>query len=411
MDKKYLLRILSYAALVLATIVLVVDIAFQIGSTMTQEVETTTTELFETGEHISAQGFIVRTENVLEVQTDGHIGYTVADGERVSVGSSIADVYDDTEANRSALGAIADIDHQLELLGEANSAKGVYTVSSADRRIADLRQQLDAASTEGSPLSQSLEDELLVMLYVRDMRSGKSFEEIEAALKDERNRLKAELGAPEKTVDSDNLGYFYSSCDGYEHCFDAGNIMSATVADFEALFGDDAEPVVNENAVGKVVTDYNWYLVCVLPVEEVRGMSEAKEYTLSFGGENDRAVTMKLARLVYEYGNDKSVLVFQSEEMPEGFGYTRYQTVVIEQESINGYKVPVSAVRSVDGITGVYVLRGSIVEFREISPVDLQDGIMTVDADAQPTGSYKMLQYYDRIIVRGKELYVGKIID
>lgn len=411
MDKKYLLRILSYAALALAAIVVIADIAIQIGGSMVQEVETVTTELIETGEYIRAQGYIVRSESVLQIQTNGYLGYTVEDGERVSQGSAVADVYADTDENRTKLEEIARIDRQLGLIAEANSAKGIYTVSSADQRIAILRQQIDAATAQGSLNSTELEDELLVMLYVRDMRSGKSLEETESALKEQRNSLVASLGAPGKTLTADKLGYFYSECDGYERYFDGESVMNATIADFKALLEGETEPEVPENTVGKIVTDYNWYLVCKLPIESVRGMSESKEYTLQFGGENNRSITMELARLVYEYGNDQSVLVFRSEDMPEGFQYTRFQTVTIRKEAFNGYRVPVSAVRSLDGVSGVYVLRGSIVEFREISPIAVQDGALTVDAGAEATGKYKMLQYYDRIIVKGKDLYVGRIID
>lgn len=411
MDKKYLVRIIGYIALALAAIILIADIAVQIAGSMLQTVETATTELIETGETIRAQGYIVRAESVIEADADGYLGYKVANGERVSVGTAVADVYADTAENRSAYESIADIDHRLELISRAKAIKGIYTVISTDQRIAALRQQIDTVTAQGSAVPSELEDELLVMLYVRDLRSGKSLDETETALKSEQNVLRSKLGSAGYTVSSDQRGYFYSECDGYEGYLDTDSVMSATIADFQSILSREQVPNVNERAVGKVVTDYTWYLVCELPAEEVRGMSEAQEYTLTFGGENDLTLSMKLARFVYEYGNEKSVLVFSSDRMPEGFAYTRYQTVAIEKENFDGYRVPVSAVRNLDGICGVYVLSGSIVEFREISPVDVQDGMMTVDAEAEASGSYQMLHYYDRIIVKGKELYVGKVID
>lgn len=411
MDKKYLLRILSYAALGLAAVVLIADIAIQIGTSLIQQVETVNTELIETSEQISAKGYIVRSESVLEVQTNGYIGYTVEDGERVSAGATVADVYADTDENRNSLEEIARIDKQLDLIAQANSVKGIYTVSSADQKIAALRQQVGETIGQGIPVSESIEDELLVMLYVRDMRSGKDLDELTASLKQQRSKLSASLGTPGKQIYADELGFFYSECDGYEGRMDAESVMSATIADFQAVLDGSQKPAMPENAVGKVVTDYGWYLVCELSAEQVRGMSESKSYTLHFDGEGNRTITMELARLVYEYGNDRSVLVFYSSNMPDGFGYTRYQTITIEQEAFNGYRVPVSAIRTLDGVSGVYVLRGSIVEFREISPVSVQDGMVVVDADAEATGKYKMLQYYDRIIVKGKDLYVGRIID
>lgn len=411
MDKKYLLRILSYVALALAAIVLIADVGIQLVGSMRDEVETTATQLIETGDRISARGYVLRTEYLLEVPTNGYLDYTVENGERVSNGSEIACVYADTEENRRLLEAIERIDRRLELLAEANSIKGVHSVASADNRIAALRQAIDAESAEGHPVSSELEEELLVMLYVRDMRSGRDYKEMKEPLEKERVELASQLGTLGKTVTADRLGYFYARCDGYENYFDPTSLMSASVDDFAPLFEDDPRPTFSEDAVGKIVTDYNWYLICSLPLAEARGMSESANYTITFDGDNNRTLTMKLTRLVREYGNDECVLIFSYSEVPEDFAFTRFQTVSIERETFNGYKVPVSAVRSLDGIAGVYILRGSIVEFREIRPVSVQDGIVTVDANAEATGEYKMLQYYDRIIVRGKELYVGKIID
>ena len=50
------------------------------------------------------------------------------------------------------------------------------------------------------------------------------------------------------------------------------------------------------------------------------------------------------------------------------------------------------------------------MEFREVSPIVLSDGTVLADALAEPTGKYQTLQYYDLLIVRGKELYVDKIV-
>lgn len=411
MDKKYLLRIIGYVALALAALILIADIAVQIASSMVQEVETTATQLVQTGETVSVQGFIVRTERLLESSENGFVGYTAEDGERVAVGSTVADIYADTAENKQIFDSISEIDHRLELIGRAKSEKGIYTVISADQKISALRRQIDEANAKGIPIDSTLTDELLMMLYVRDIRSGKDIKEIESSLAAQRSSLQAQLGYAQKTVVSDEMGYFYSECDGYEGLFDGESVMNATISDFSSVLHREKQPTQTTGVIGKVVTDYNWYLVCELPVEQARGMNESKSYTVLFGGENGQSVQMTLARLVYEYGNEKCALVFQSDRTIEGFEYTRYQTVTIVQESFDGYRVPVSALRNLDGICGVYVLRGSIVEFREVRPVNVQDGMVTVDAEAKPTGDYKMLEYYDLIIVKGKELYVGRIID
>ena len=119
---------------------------------------------------------------------------------------------------------------------------------------------------------------------------------------------------------------------------------------------------------------------------------------------------MKLQRSIIEFGSDTVILIFVCTDMPLGFSYTRYQSVSIVIGETTGFRLPITAIRQLNGVTGVYVLKGRVVEFREISPVLMTDGAVLVDSSAKPTGDYLMLNQYDTVIVRGKELQIGKII-
>ena len=100
-------------------------------------------------------------------------------------------------------------------------------------------------------------------------------------------------------------------------------------------------------------------------------------------------------------------------EMPGDFNYLRSQTVQIVERSYSGYRVPTSAVRVVDGVRGVYVLEGSTVRFRRITPLTELDGYMieqkqnTLDEDSVKYD----LGYCELVITNGKDLYEGKIIE
>ena len=67
--------------------------------------------------------------------------------------------------------------------------------------------------------------------------------------------------------------------------------------------------------------------------------------------------------------------------------------------------------RYLDGVAGVYCLYGYRVVFREISPTFERDGLIIVDTDAKSTSDYRTLSYYDNMILKGFDLYVGKIIE
>ena len=121
---------------------------------------------------------------------------------------------------------------------------------------------------------------------------------------------------------------------------------------------------------------------------------------------------MYLYRILSDVGSDTSVLIFRTDILPEGFSYLRNQTVQVVKSSFTGYRVPVSAVRIVDGVKGVYILRGSKVLFRKIEPLFEYDGYLIVkERDESAADRASWLAKNDFVIVKGKDLYDGKIVN
>jgi hypothetical protein len=119
---------------------------------------------------------------------------------------------------------------------------------------------------------------------------------------------------------------------------------------------------------------------------------------------------MILDRIILQADDDRVVLVFRTNTIPEHFSFLRRQTVQIVTDTWKGYKVPLSAVRIVDGVQGVYVLEGYIVEFRRIVPMREIDGYFICRENSGSKDDADMLKLYDHIIINGKNLYSGKII-
>ena len=88
------------------------------------------------------------------------------------------------------------------------------------------------------------------------------------------------------------------------------------------------------------------------------------------------------------------------------------QTVRFPTAEYTGFQIPVSAVRVVDGITGVYVLDGSTVAFRPISSLVVTDGyyIVETNPDADPPEGYQWLAQHENLIIEGRALYHGKVL-
>lgn len=74
---------------------------------------------------------------------------------------------------------------------------------------------------------------------------------------------------------------------------------------------------------------------------------------------------MTLDRRITRTDKNMTVLVFSTKLMPEGFDYSRCQTVELPVATHEGIRVSNSAIRIKDGETGVYTVVGSKIVFKK----------------------------------------------
>ena len=142
------------------------------------------------------------------------------------------------------------------------------------------------------------------------------------------------------------------------------------------------------------------------------------DYTVKFSGNFD--VTMEVYKILS--GADGVMVIFRTNYMPDGFSYPRLQKVRLVTDTSTGYKVPVGAVRVVNGKTGVYVLDGVTVRFCRIKTIYKSDAFYVVAAEPKPETeeeeteekpeeeTERWLRFHDNLIIEGKGLYDGRII-
>ena len=411
MDVKYLQRVAGYIALALAAVILIIDIAYQLAGVLVNAVETMPVDTVAEDQLLTSDGYIVRTEKTLVSTVEGIVSPNVTDGTKVTAGGKVAEIYGNSPQQTEQFARLQSALRQQALLNEAYAKKNTYSQTSADREIARLTGEINRLTADGKNENlQTLTDALQVLMYIREMKIGKNPDEAKANLDAQIAALEEQVGGALATVNADRSGYYYGKCDGYESFLSVSELETADLALLCDLLDKKLEPLGTEGTAGKIVTDYTWCVVMKLPFQQAQALSEGKHYPVMVSGLGETRLTMKLERAVHEYETDSKVLVFSCAEQPAGFDYSRYQTVSVVLNTVEGYQIPVGALRRLNGISGVYVQRGSVIEFREVSPILLGDGTVLADSTAQPTGEFPMLAYYDRLVVRGKELYVGKIV-
>lgn len=412
MDTKYLKKVAVYIITAAASLLFIAYIIYHLWSEYNTEVTSVPAEYVTMEQSITVDAYILRDETVLYADTEGTVDYAFDDGDKVSAGDHVATVYADGDIGKKLI----DIDSRISVLERSRVDSSVVSdTATIDSKIDSVYYRMLGKIGSGDlDSAMSLTSDIVVLLNKRALitKSVDGYDDAIAELRSERDTLSAASEAIEDIV-TDKAGYFYSQTDGYEGVFSSRNIDQMQLASYDMLASAMPSASTYEggkHTVGKIVTDYRWYVVCAVSTAEYRNLSlERSSYYAVFPASDDRRVEMKLYKVVNPADDDRTLLIFYSAEMPDGFDYSHNQTVEIITAEYSGYKVPASAVTIQDGKKGVFVLDSSVVGFKEIVPLFERDGwIVCEERDVSDESQTGRLSLYDFVITGGKDLYDGK---
>lgn len=403
---KYRLVIILLAVCVLLYTV------YHMSSLFGEEISTFAAGVTTETQAVSGTGYIFRDETVLRSSNGGVVDYICADGTKVAQGQELAVVYSDgTSKDRKT---IEKLDRQIGILEKSSDA----SVTSID--IAELQKDITddyyilvrmLAGGQTGELSVRI-DELLVgmdRLSVLTEEASVVTGTLQT-LKEQKSEMIANSGGS-VSESADDGGYFYSSADGYEEVF--------TMEAFEALTSDSFFDMISERrtlsdvggtAYGKLARTSQWGFVMEIPRGEAEFFEDGGVYSVEFTENNGVGLPMTLQRKIDCPERKSVLLVLECDRLPEHFEFNRCQSVRIELDSVSGIYVPRSAVETIDGYEGVYILRGSVVHFRYIDIVYEGSDYYLVSQQG-PEDSFVYLAPNDLIILNGTNLFEGRILE
>ncbi len=392
------------------------DLGYHFFEGFSADIETEYATLVTDSDVVPLDAYIMRSESVIFAAsaTSGHsVGYVFSDGTKVHGGQVVANIY---TGDGSSDEAIVDLDRRIDLLESSNLTDGMTSSDTyvIDSKIQNYYYLIHQSTLLGNYSNLTKRrDELLTLINKRRILTGVTtgYSDRIESLTAERALLSAGQDTIAESVEAPYAGYFYSTTDGYESTFSASKVESLTLAEFDKMLS--SQPTrYSDRAVGKMVSDFNWYIVCETTRDSLRYFTKGYSYYVNFPYNDDISIKMTLSNVVSEVGSDRVLLVLETERIPEDFSFRRMQPVELVRSSYTGYRVPISAARLVDGKQGVYIMIGNTIEFREIDILLEMDGYYIV-AEQDPVNDpdyASKLGLYDQIVVSGKNLYDGKLI-
>ena len=391
---------------------------YHIGSLFREEISTVAASVMSESDSISGHGYIFRDEVVLRSSHGGVVDYLCEDGTKVSGGQALATVYDEgTGADRLAM---EQLDHRIAVLEESMD----MTLDQAD--YAALRQDVNdqyyvlsrmLASAQTGELSMQI-DSLLVdmnrLLVMEAEDEASVVEETLLSLQQEKQDI-LDRGGSAKTEKLGNgeRGYFYTDVDGYETIFtkEAFDSLSA-----ESFFELISSPAVSNKGTGgtpygKLASDSQWGFVMEIPFEQMEFFEVGQTYSVAFVENYGQTLPMTLEKSIGVASRGTVLLCLRCDRLPENFDFHRTQSVRMETSRISGLYVPEKAlVYDEQDMTGVYILRGSVVQFRYVEILYRGSDYYLV-AEMATSGDTDYLRANDLIILGGQNLFDGRILE
>lgn len=388
---------------------------------------TTAAYTYQVDRSVSLSGYVVREELVLE-DSDGLLRLQRTEGERVSAGGTVAVVY----ADQASLDRQTELDtlearlEQLEFAQEA--AEGAEVALKLDNQIIqsilDLRGSLAADRLDKA---ESYGDTLRSLVLKRDYTYSET-EDLSAQiteLKSQISTLRTQAASSTHRITAPEAGLYSAVVDGYEQVLTPEVLETLTPSTLTAIQADESL----QTDVGKLILGDNWYYAAVVSQADAETLSEGRSMHLRFskGVEQDLSVTVSH---ISEAENGRVVVVLKGNTYLPELTLLRQQSAEVILGSLEGIRVPREALRaekaSVDENgelvtteqTGVYCLVGMEARFKPVEVLYSGDGFAlvrsaydTAAGDLTSSQEVARLRDGDQVIVTGRDLYDGKVLN
>lgn len=424
---------LLQAGIAFLLLFLVVFAIYQCARHLTVELNTLRTQEIVDTVYTDLALWVFRDEQPVSASAGNVFCYDVRDGEKVPVGTTLGMAYTVPDAEN-----VPALQKQLNAYGDRiaglsrifGNAAPTDAQDAAERAEASYRNVLNAVSDGNiASLSDCADDLLSAMDTWRALTGSGDDRTIDAdTLREEQASLVRGL-VPGGSFSTDRAGWFYYGTDGYELNFPYEKAADMTPAEFREMTQKSAYAAGYGTAGRMVYTDV-WYAAALMTVEEASAFKVGSTCTLLCG--DGAGTELKLTVERVESDSYGSMVVFSSQDMPDGFRFDRriFGQVVVSRTS--GYRIPAGALvtqtspSTNEQVTGVWVLEGNRVQFRRVMVKKTCDGYVIADtsqqvdvwlltANEQQTAQIKadgweFLQLNDRMITGGRNLHEGKVI-
>lgn len=392
---KFLLLVLAFTFIV-----------HQLVSIFYKPISTESAYIYTANNGLDITGIIFRNETLVKSTKEGVLHFMIPDGSRVSNQGTIANIYNDESASIT-LSQIDSIKNKIDdiesIISQNNIAAANLDVANnnVDNKLNNLI--LDSSFGNFFNVTEN-SDQLLTALNKRQAVLGDTikFTSQLDALKLELKTLENSLANPIGKIKASKSGYFISKTDGYENTVDINDLGNITPNLLKNLTKKQHE----ENIIGKIVSDYEWYIAANVSLNDSLNYKEGDTLLIHTNVYSSPVLSAKVKKINISDNDTDAVIIFACNDMNSELATMRTGAMTVVKQEYTGLRIPKKAMRYIDSQRGVFVVSGMQIKFIPVKIIYTGDDFFLCEkSDAD-----NALRLYDQIVVKGKNLYDGKII-
>lgn len=343
--------------------------------------------------------------DAVPVSGGGSLGYLVEDGERVTEGTVLAEIYTDP-AQSTQREELDRLDRIIDLLTKSeNSVGSDLALLTAQTRTAlfNLLDQLDTASYTG--MSDAI-DEFLLAQNRLQISTGQSsgFTATLADLQTQRDAAAAALEGLQ-TITADRNGYFISTAAALPLDLSEDTLKSDTAAALSERLQQEI-PTTGSDLAGRIVTGFSWRFYGVCDLDTAARFDGETSVKIRVPGKQDEALDATVTELAADETAGLAKITLECRTINADVLRLGREDAEIVLNTYEGIRVSKRAMHIVDGERGVYVKYGSLQRFRRIVVLFEDENYLLLDPEAEDNE----VRLYDEIIVEGPNLQDGGLV-
>lgn len=343
--------------------------------------------------------------DAVPVQGSGSLGYLVEDGERVTEGTVLAEIYTDP-AQSTQREELDRLDRIIDLLTKSeNSVGSDLALLTAQTRTAllNLLDQLDTASYTG--MSDAI-DEFLLAQNRLQISTGQSsgFTATLADLQTQRDAAAAALEGLQ-TITADRNGYFISTAAALPLDLTEDTLKSDTAAALSERLQQEI-PTTGSDLAGRIVTGFSWRFYGVCDLDTAARFDGVTSVKIRVPGKQDEALDATVTEVAADETAGLAKITLECRTINADVLRLGREDAEIVLNTYEGIRVSKRAMHIVDGERGVYVKYGSLQRFRRIVVLFEDETYLLLDPEAEDNE----VRLYDEIIVEGPNLQDGGLV-